>query len=119
MEQVADFIVTAVENVGTELFVDPVTGFVGLPDEFTAATPFNRLPIPVTGQNFFPLQQVNDNGVFLKRSGSPDGYYCNDGSVLFDDGNCYPLLRQGPCPDRLQWLTLDPITLRVNNHNRF
>ena len=128
VEQVADLIVTIVEDAGTELFVDPVTGFVGLPDEFAAAaaTPFNRLPIPVTGQNFSPLQQVqlNDDGPaggvrFSQRTGSssPDAagsYYCDDESVLFDDGICYALLQQGPCPDRLQWLTLDPISLRVN-----
>ena len=124
----ADLIVTIVQDAGTELFVDPVTGFVGLPDEFAAAaaTPFNRLPIPVTGQNFSPLRQVqlNDDGPdggvrFSQRTGSsrPDAaagsYYCDDESVLLDDGICYALLQQGPCLDRLQWLTLDPISLRV------
>jgi len=113
VEQVVDFIVTVVEDTGTELSIDPVTGFVGLPEEFaTAGTPFSRLPIPVTGSNFAPLQQVNDGPIFFQRLGSPRDY-CDDGSVMFDDGTCYPLLRQGPCPDRLQWLTLDPITLRV------
>ena len=62
-----------------------------------APTPFNLLPIPVTGTNF-----RNDNG-------------CGDHSIIFQDGNCYPILRRGPCPDRRHWLTVDPLTLRVIN----
>ena len=59
-----------------------------------APTPLNLLPIPVTGLSF-----RNDGG-------------CDDGSILFPaDGRCHPVLRQGPCPDRNHWLTVDPITL--------
>ena len=62
-----------------------------------APTPFNLLPIPVTGTNF-----RNDGG-------------CGDGSIIFQDGNCHPILRRGPCPDRRHWLTVDSSTLRVIN----
>jgi len=59
-----------------------------------APTPSNLLPIPVPGSSF-----RNDGG-------------CGDDSILFADGNCYPVLRRGPCPGRHQWLTVDPTTLK-------
>lgn len=105
--------VTIAEDAGTELFVESVTGFVGLPKGF-AATPFNRLTIPVTSENVSPFEQLIDEAIFFRQSGSLHiNDYCDDNSILFDDGICYPLLRQGPCPDHHQWLTIDPITLRV------
>ena len=61
-----------------------------------APTPNNNLPIPVTGPNF-----RNDGG-------------CDDESIVFNDGNCYPVLRRGPCTDGRQWITVDPLTLRVD-----
>ena len=58
-----------------------------------APTPLHLQPIPVTGPSF-----RNDGD-------------CDDGSILFPaDGRCHPVLRQGPCPDRNHWLTVDPIT---------
>jgi hypothetical protein len=59
-----------------------------------APTPSNLLQIPVPGSNF-----RNDGG-------------CSDESILFADGNCHPVLRSGPCPERHQWLTVDPMTLK-------
>ncbi len=56
--------------------------------------PINNLPLPVDGIDF------QDDG-------------CGDGSVRFDDGNCYPVLRRGPCANPFQWVTVDPIQLRV------
>lgn len=56
--------------------------------------PINILPLPVDGIDF------QDDG-------------CGDGSVRFDDGNCYPVLRRGPCADPFQWVTVDPNQLRV------
>ena len=58
-----------------------------------ATTPFNLLPIPVPGPSF------------------PNEGNCSDDSILFA-GNCYPVLRRGPCPGRQQWLTVDPLTLK-------
>ena len=67
----------------------PAGGF-----SFNAQTPVNNMPIPVTGSN------LRDDE-------------CGDGSVRFRDGNCYPVLRRGPCDNPLHWLTVDPITLSV------
>ena len=78
VEQVPDFIghymaygvyVTIAEDAGTELFVESVTGFVGLPKGF-AATPFNRLTIPVTSENVSPFEQLIDEAIFFRQSGS-------------------------------------------------
>ena len=55
--------------------------------------PINDLPIPVEGPN------LSDT--------------CTDSSARYIDGNCYPLLRQGPCQDPRQWYTLDPFTFQV------
>jgi len=97
VEEVAEFLVNIAEDAGSGL-------------NEIASIPFNRLPIPVTGQNFSIVNQLN-NGANLQRSFSQGG--CDDGSIMFDDGICYPLLRQGPCSSRLQWITVDPISLRV------
>ena len=99
LELVNDFLLTGAEDNSTLNENATINAFVPI----TALTPSNLLPIPVTGvsgPNF--------------RNG--DG--CGDESILFDDGNCYPLLRRGPCPDRSQWLTVDPFTLRVNSIKR-
>ena len=37
---------------------------------------------------------------------------CGDGGIRFNDGNCYPVLRRGPCPDS-QWILVDPENLTV------
>ena len=91
------------------------TGYIAPIMEYAdgVAVPFNQLSIPVTGQDFF-LDNLNEEAIYSQRSTS-QGDHCDDGSIIFDDGICYPLLRQGPCPDRQQWLTVDPITLQVNN----
>ena len=91
------------------------TGYIAPIMEYAdgVAVPFNQLSIPVTGQDFF-LDNLNEEAIYSQRSTS-QGYHCDDGSIIFDDEICYPLLRQGPCPDRQQWLTVDPITLQVNN----
>ncbi|KZS08618.1 Uncharacterized protein APZ42_027307 [Daphnia magna] len=57
-------------------------------------TPANNIEFPVNG-NDFP-----DDG-------------CGDNSVRFSDGNCYPVLRRGPCTDPHQWVTLDPVTIQA------
>ena len=54
---------------------------------------------------------INDFSTNFNETGPDDG--CDDESIIFDDGNCYLLLRQGPCPERDQWLTVDPVSLRV------
>lgn len=59
-------------------------------------TPANGLAFPLIGIDF------PDDG-------------CGDNSVRFSDGNCYPVLRRGPCDDPLQWITLDPVTIKVVN----
>ena len=66
-------------------------GGVGLGDN---QTPTNNLPLPVNGIDF------QDDG-------------CGDGSVRFGDGNCYSVLKRGPCADPHRWLTVDPIQLQV------
>ena len=84
-------------------------------EEDGVAIPINQLSIPVTGDDFLIEDQLNEETMINSQRSTmihQDG--CDDGSIMFDDGICYPLLRQGPCPDRLQWLTVDPITLRVN-----
>jgi len=61
-----------------------------------APVPANNLQIPVQGEDF------------------PNPGGCNDSSVLYqEDGRCYPVLRQGPCPSPLEWITVDPRTLLV------
>ena len=61
---------------------------------FNIQTPVNDMQIPVNGSNLRDDQ-------------------CGDGLVRYRDGNCYPVLRRGPCTNPLQWLTVDPITLSV------
>jgi len=39
--------------------------------------------------------------------------FCRDYAARFVDGNCYALLKRGPCPP-LHWLTVDPQLLAVN-----
>ena len=64
-----------------------------------AQVPENNLQIPVLGLNF-----ANHGG-------------CNDSSIMFpEDGNCYPVLKQGPCTRPFEWLTVDPRTLLVNKN---
>jgi hypothetical protein len=61
-------------------------------------TPINDLPMPVTGVDF-----------------PSDG--CGDNSVRFN-GTCFPVLHKGPC-HRIEWVTMDPITLQVNSRQNF
>ena len=37
---------------------------------------------------------------------------CGDGGIRFNDGNCYPVLRRGQCPDS-RWILVDPESLTV------
>ena len=39
---------------------------------------------------------------------------CGYSSVLYSDGNCYSLLRRGPCPP-LQWITVNPRDFLVSD----
>lgn len=59
-------------------------------------TPVSRLTFPVSGIDF-------------------PGDGCGDNSVQFSDGNCYPVLRRGNCSNPQYWVTVDPITLQVDN----
>ena len=64
-----------------------------------AAVPRNNLQIPVQGDDL------------------PNPGGCNDSSIFYqEDGRCYPVLRQGPCPSPLEWITVDPRTLLVIKH---
>lgn len=58
-------------------------------------TPINDLPMPVNGEDF-----------------PRDG--CGDNSVRVANGNCFPVLTRGPCENVRHWVTIDPITLQVN-----
>ena len=60
---------------------------------FDSRTPINNLPLPVN------LTDRRDDG-------------CGDASVRFRDGNCYPVLRRGPCSS-LNWITVDPDNFTV------
>ena len=62
--------------------------------------PINDMPIPVRADPRY-------NGILMD-----DG--CGDASVRFADGQCYPLLSQGPCYDDRHWLIIDPISFTVN-----
>lgn len=61
----------------------------------SAPVPLNDLSIPVIGSDL-----PNDG--------------CGDGSVRFSDGLCYPVLKRGPCRHINYWITVDPVSLRVN-----
>ena len=61
--------------------------------------PINDMPIPVR-------TDPRHNGLFIDDE-------CGDASVRFVDGQCYPLLSQGPCYDDRHWLIIDPITFEV------
>lgn len=93
---------------------------VGVPANFQASA-------PAVDTN--EIAQINFQvGQFLNRSRNfvPEHHHqipldgldfpndeCGDRSVRFADGNCYILLRRGPCADPYHWVTLDPIQLRV------
>lgn len=53
---------------------------------------------PTSFVNIFATAKLPDDG-------------CGKGGVLFEDGNCYPLLR--PCRNPLYWTTVNPITGKV------
>ncbi len=64
---------------------------------FENQTPVNNLAIPVPGSNF-----PNDG--------------CGDSSIIFQDGQCYPVLKRGPCRNPHYWVTVDPVRLMVRNN---
>lgn len=64
------------------------------------------------------------NSVTPKKIGSLKDFYrddgCRDFSVRFkSDGRCHPLLKQGPCLSKYDWVTVDPYTLQVFNLKLF
>lgn len=59
-----------------------------------ARIPRNNLPIPVPGKDL------------------PDDS-CGDTATRFPNGVCHALLRQGPCQDPYDWVTLNPRTFEV------
>jgi hypothetical protein len=84
----------AIANVG---LIQPSA--VQAKNDDIADVPINALEIPVPGPNL-----LNQGG-------------CNDSSIMFPgDGNCYPVLKQGPCASPFEWLTVDPRTLLVKKY---
>lgn len=99
-------------------FVVPLLVAVGIAVGISVPLSANPSEIPNFDPNSIVVtslpQRIPENLVRNNfRNISDDG--CNKTSVLFDDGNCYPLLR--PCENPLFWTTVDPLTKRVCYHS--
>lgn len=80
------------ENPLDEFDLDDIVNFQNGLDR--SQIPENNLKIPVVGVSF------QDDG-------------CSDNSIRFGNGECYPVLKRGPCHDPHSWVTVDPVQLQV------
>lgn len=84
-----------------------------LASTYTSSIDTSALQYDYTTNNYYPeCAPVEENRKPLNGSYPDDG--CGDYSVRFkSDGNCYPLLKRGPCSSIYYWVTVHPDTYEV------
>ncbi len=104
-------------GVATVEIVDPI-GPIVMARHQCQETPENNLDIPTSGP-FYSNFVCNNNSVRFETQQVKTRVKRNFNNSTTQDasGVCVPLLRRGPCASPFEWVTVDPVTLKVLNES--